>query len=103
LQGKHLNKYGLIKIVNLKASLNKGLSDKLKIDFPNAIKVERSKVNIPISINYNLIARFFSGDGCFSIAIYKSSTNKISYGIILQIIFTQHSRDEVLFNRIKMY
>jgi hypothetical protein len=52
-KGEHLNKDGLIKIVNLKASLNKGLSDKLKIDFPNAIKVERSKVNIPISINYN--------------------------------------------------
>jgi hypothetical protein len=42
-----------------------------------------------------------SGDGCFSIDIHKSNTHKLGYGIILQIIFTQHSRDEVLFNNIK--
>lgn len=99
-KSEHLNKYGLIKIINLKASLNKGLSDKLKIYFPNAIKVEIPKVNIPININYNWIAGFFSGDGCFYIDINKSNTNKIGYGVILRIIFTQHSRDEVLFNKV---
>jgi hypothetical protein len=52
-KGEHLNKDGLIKIVNLKASLNKGLSNELKINFPNTIKVERPKVNIPMNINYN--------------------------------------------------
>jgi hypothetical protein len=52
-KGQHLNKDGIIKIISLKASLNKGLSDKLKIDFPNTIKAERFKVNIPININYN--------------------------------------------------
>ena len=100
-KGQHLNKEGIIKIINLKASLNKGLSDKLKIDFPNIIKVERSKVNIPININYNWIAGFMSGDGCFSIGIYKSDIYKTGYRVKLQIIFTQHSRDEVLFNKIK--
>jgi hypothetical protein len=50
-KGQHLNKDGLIKIVNLKSSLNKGLSDELKINFPNLIKIERSKVNIPTDIN----------------------------------------------------
>jgi hypothetical protein len=50
-KGQHLNKNGLIKIINLKTSLNKGLSDKLKIDFTNTIKVERPKVNIPTDIN----------------------------------------------------
>jgi hypothetical protein len=98
---EHLTKDGLIKIINLKASLNKGLSDKLKTNFPNITKVERSKVNIPIIIDYNWIAGFMSGDGCFSVGIYKSSTNKIGYGVALQIILTQHSRDEILFNKIK--
>jgi hypothetical protein len=98
---EHLNKDGLIKIINLKASLNKGLSDKLKFYFPNTIKVERPKANIPININYNWIAGFFSGDGCFSIGIYKSDTHKASYRVMLRIIFSQHSRDEVLFNRVK--
>jgi hypothetical protein len=50
---EHLDKEGLIKIVNLKTSLNKGLSDELRINFPNIIKVERPKANIPINIDYN--------------------------------------------------
>ena len=99
-KGEHLNKDGLIKIINLKASLNWGLSDKLKIDFPNTIKAERSKVNFPINIDYNWIAGFVSGDGCFSIHVSKSKTN-IGYRVTLRIILTQHSRDEVLFNNIK--
>ena len=98
---EHLTKEGIIKIISLKASLNKGLSHNLKINFPNKIKVERLKVNIPLTIDYNWIAGFFSGDGCFSIGIYKSKTHKVGYGILFQIIFTQHSRDEVLFNNIK--
>ena len=93
-KGEHLNKDGLIKIVNLKASLNKGLSNELKINFPNTIKVERPKVNIPMNINYNWIAGFMSGDGCFSVAIYKSDTYKVGYRVKLQIIFSQHSRDD---------
>jgi hypothetical protein len=52
-KSEHLNKEGLIKIVSLKASLNKGLSDSLKIYFPNITKTERPKVNLPININYN--------------------------------------------------
>lgn len=100
-KGEHLNKDGLIKIVNLKASLNKGLSDKLKFYFPNTIKVKRPKVNIPTNINYNWIAGFISGDGCFSIGIYKSNTHKAGYSVRLEITFTQHIRDEILFNNIK--
>jgi len=30
-----------------------------------------------------------------------SNTHKVGYDILLQIIFSQHSRDEVLFNNIK--
>jgi hypothetical protein len=52
-KNEHLTEDRLDKIINLKASLNKGLSDKLKIDFPNTIKAERSKVNFPITIDYN--------------------------------------------------
>jgi hypothetical protein len=52
-KSEHLNKDGIIKIINLKASLNKGLSDNLKINFPDIIKVKRPKVNITTNINYN--------------------------------------------------
>lgn len=100
-ESEHLNKDGIIKIIKLKSSLNKGLSNELKYNFPNIKKIERPRVDLPININYNWIAGFFSGDGCFSIGIYKSSDHKIGCGIIFQIVFTQHSRDEVLFNSIK--
>lgn len=57
-KGEHLNKEGLIKIVNLKASLNKGLPDHLKNIFPNIIGVKKPKIIIPLNIDYNRIAGF---------------------------------------------
>jgi LAGLIDADG endonuclease len=100
-KSEHLNKDGIIKIINLKASLNKGLSDNLKINFPDIIKVERPKVNITTNINYNWIAGFFSGEGCFTIDIHKSNTHKIGYGVTLQILLTQNFRDVLLINNIR--
>jgi hypothetical protein len=41
---EHLTKTGLIKIVALKASLNLGLSDELKKEFPNVVPIERPLV-----------------------------------------------------------
>ncbi len=95
-ENKHLTKEGLIEIISLKASLNK-----LKLYYPDIIEVERPKVNIHININKNWIGGFFSGEGCFSVGIYKSKSHKIGYGILLQVIFTKHLRDEILFNNIK--
>ena len=102
-KGEHLNKNGIIKIINLKAVLNKRLSEKLRINFPGIINTEKLKANTLINIDYNWIAGFFSGDGCFSISIYKSNKYKIGYGITLQIAFSQHSRDEVFLIVLKEY
>src|SRR2546430_12135099 len=52
-QGKHLKKEYFLNILKLKASLNKGLSDKLKMYFPEEIKIERAKVSLPNLIDYN--------------------------------------------------
>lgn len=41
---EHLTLEGIQKIVNLKASLNKGLSDELKTAFPKTIPMQRSLV-----------------------------------------------------------
>jgi len=43
--GGHLNLKGLQEIVNIKASLNLGLSDKLKAYFPDALPVVRPEFN----------------------------------------------------------
>jgi hypothetical protein len=50
---EHLNEKGLSKIISLKASLNKGLPNNLKLYFLNVIGIERSNINPPININYN--------------------------------------------------
>ena len=47
---EHLNKEGLLKIVSLKASLNLGLSEQMKLAFPNVIPTARCtdfSVSIP--------------------------------------------------------
>ena len=41
---QHLTKEGLLKIAALKASMNNGLSEQLKVAFPNVIPVERPNV-----------------------------------------------------------
>ena len=97
-KSEHLNKDDLMKIINLRASLNKKLSDKLKIYFPKVIKINRPKINLSININCNWIVGFFTGDGCFYIAIYKSKSNKIDYYVKLQVLVSQHFRDKLLMN-----
>jgi hypothetical protein len=74
-KGEHLTIDGLIKIVNLKASLNKGLSNELKTFFPETIAITRPKINLSMTIDYNWIAGFFTGEGYFSVSIYKSTYN----------------------------
>ena len=50
--GEHLTRDGLVKIVKLKASLNKGLSNELK-SFFQEISITKPKFNIPIIIDHN--------------------------------------------------
>jgi hypothetical protein len=50
-QKEHLRIEGLKKIVAIKASINLGLSDELKVVFPNLIPVERAKVEHPSTID----------------------------------------------------
>lgn len=93
---EHLNKEGLIQIVNLKASLNKGLSLEHKNSFKGVVPIKRHTVTLPEKIDYSWFAGFFSGEGCFFIDIFKSKTCKLGYSVALRVIVEQHSRDELL-------
>ena len=48
---EHLTLEGLRKIVAIRASMNRGLSDKLKLAFPDVVPVERPIVELPITIH----------------------------------------------------
>lgn len=56
---------GLQEIVNLKASLNLGLSDKLKERFPNCLPVSRPKIKFEGIPDPNWLSGFAEGEACF--------------------------------------
>ena len=100
---EHLTKQGLQEIINLKATLNLGISKNLKENFPDTKFMERninSNIKIPDS---NWLSGFSEGESCFYISIYKSAKSKL--GLAVQLVFkiTQHSRDKELLNSISNY
>ena len=102
---EHLTLEGLNKIIALKYFLNKGLSDKLKqafSDVPFVLVKSRPLVQPPKIFNPYWIAGFTSGDGCFYISIYKSST-KLGEAVRLMFTIIQDSRDELLMKNLVNY
>ena len=90
---KHLTMEGLQNIVSNKASINFGLTDELKAAFPNTIPALKSlAVNTKIPHSY-WMAGFISGDGCFAVTEYKSSS-RINVRLVFSI--SQHSKDKSL-------
>ena len=90
-----LKEEGLQTIVNIRASLNLGLSEVLKEAFPDTIPVTRSIKSSQEIPNPEWVAGFTTGEGCFFVKITKGR-NRV--GIGAQIVFqvTQHIRDEEL-------
>ncbi len=96
---EHLTDIGLQEIVNIRATLNRGLSPELTTAFPNTKSVAR-----PLVVNQKIpspfwMAGFTSGEGSFQTVVYayplRGSQNNIE---TVRIIFTvsQHIRDEAL-------
>ena len=85
---KHLTPEGLRKIVALKAAMNLGLSDKLKLAFPGVVPAERPIVELPQTIDPHWLAGFTSAEGSFIIRA----------GFQVQLVFEieQHMRDHIL-------
>ena len=71
LNKEHLDKEGLEKIVAIKASINLGLSDALKLAFPDVPALERPKVVDKKISEPQGVAGFTTGEGCFSVYIHK--------------------------------
>nr|YP_010608742.1 hypothetical protein PNX16_mgp029 [Drechslerella dactyloides]WAN89822.1 hypothetical protein [Drechslerella dactyloides] len=92
---KHLTLEGIQNLINIKASVNLGLSDKLKVAFPNTVPVSRPLINEEIK-DSNWLSGFISAEGCFLIVINPSKSNKIGSVVSLWFQITQHSRDEKL-------
>lgn len=96
LDKKHLTEEGLQQIVNLKASLNLGLSEELKEQFPNTNPIARPLVEVPVITNPQWVTGFADGDGCFIIRTRKASAYKTGYSVFLGFILSQSIRDSIL-------
>lgn len=99
ISGSHLTIEGLTKIVSIKSCLNKGLNDELKQSF-NIIPMERPSIEYSVIPDPNWVAGFVDAEGCFFIAVYKSAASKTGYGVRLELIITQHTRDHLLIKKL---
>ncbi len=120
-RGEHLTTVGLNKLVSIKASMNRGLSDKLKKYFsPQLFKespqyiyryvggiqrklgfeergvtlVQRPVVQNQSTPDSHWVAGFTAAEGCFFVVIKKSIKSITGESVGLRFIITQHSRDE---------
>jgi hypothetical protein len=88
---EHLTPEGLKKIINIKASINKGLPVDLKVAFPDTKPVQRPVVELRSIPDPNWLAGFTSAEGSFMIKTSKSSTYKLGLQVQLKFQLTQHS------------
>ena len=87
---EHLTLQGIQKIINIKATLNYGLSKELQLMFPETIPVPRPLRETCVISHSQWIAGFTTAEGNFSVLLDK--------GIFKSLLFkiTQHEKDEVL-------
>jgi hypothetical protein len=98
----HLIKEGLLQIINIKASMNLGLSDIIKYNFNNIIPVDRPIIKTDNILDPNWITGFVNGEGSFDIKIYSSKT-KIKQAVQLRFRIPQHERDAKLIELLIKY
>jgi len=91
-KGAQLNHAGLQQIVNIKASLNKGISDFVLSKFPIINPVKREIIETINISDPHWISGFVSGEGNFDAGIRKA-TNIKKERVYLRFRLSQHERD----------
>lgn len=91
-KGAHLTEEGLQKIINIRASLNLGISYKLQSEFNQIKPVEREIIKTTSIPDPHWISGFVSGEGNFDAGIRKT-TGKLGYKVYLRFRVTQNQRD----------
>ena len=99
----HLTVEGLNELINIKASMNLGLSDMLKSEFSGYTPVERPVINYnDINLDSHWISGFVSAEGNFDVRM-PSTKSKLGYRVQLRFRISQHSRDIRLMEKIVEY
>jgi LAGLIDADG endonuclease len=100
--GDHLTKNGIQQIVNIKANMNLGISNLIKLEFSKIKPIQRPIINTTNIHDPQWISGFVSGDGNFDAGV-RSSNNIIGYKVYLRFRITQHAKDSKLLELIIKY
>lgn len=90
---------GMYELINIKGSMNRMLSDKLKIHFPNFKCVPRLVIDTHDIKDLNWFAGFVDGEGYFYVRSLINKNYTTGYNVTLVFSITQHARDEVLLTK----
>lgn len=81
-------------VVDIKASLNNGLSPELQSLFPKTVPVKRPVYLLTDTYNPFWVVGFTEAESSFFIGFYKSKSCRLGTAVRLRFVLTQHSRDE---------
>lgn len=102
-KGAHLTINGLQQVINIRASMNTGLSEIIKSEFSNNISpIVRRIIKSNLIPDPQWISGFVSGEGNLDVGI-KKSKNIIGYQVYLRFRISQHTRDAKLMELIMNY
>lgn len=87
---------GISKILSIKKSMNKGLSNTLKIQFPSILPEPRPKISGQSIPDPNWLSGFVDGEGYFYVRSLKNKNYSTGFSINLIFSISQHIRDENL-------
>jgi hypothetical protein len=101
----HLTIEGLNQIINIKASMNLGLSDALKSEFIGYVPIERPAIHYDnVILDPYWISGFISASEGGNFDVRMPSTNsKLGYRVQLRFRISQHSRDIRIMEKIGEY
>lgn len=100
---EHLTYEGLLKLVELKASMNLGLNYKLEAIFGKKIKPVFREIPNSVIPNKFWLSGFTSAEGLFFVVSNKSQLSKLGVSVRLNFEISQHLRDEKLMKNIINY
>jgi len=100
----HLTLKGMQSIINIRASMNKGMTGRFLENFPNIVPVTLPKVP-PLSISdisIDWFVGFTDAEGCFFINI-RHNRKKTGYWALAGFSLVQHNRDTLLFKLLREF
>ena len=103
IKKEHLTNEGLKKIINIRASINTGITPILIEAFPLCEPVPKPVVVDQVVPDPYWIAGFTSGEGCFLVKLKPSKSNKLKWQVNLCFDITQHIRDNALIVKLQTF